>query len=221
MEKLQLKVQARTVSGKKLADLRAQGLVPGIVYGKGAESHLISVEDLPLERMYHKAGSSGLIELAIEGAQPVHVLIQDVQKTHLGKLSHVDFLQVKMDEAIRTEVPLRLIGDAPGVFNLGGSLVQNLEEIEVEALPTDLPSNIEIDVTGLEELEASLSVADLKIPKGVTVLTDEHELVCRVEAPRSEEEMAELDAEMGEAVAPAEDSADGEAAEGAPEVAAS
>ena len=202
METLQITVQGRDKTGKALSAVRMAGTVPGIVYGKGVEPRMISVDELALARLYSHAGSSSLIGLTLDNEKPVHVLIHDVQKTHLGKLSHVDFLQVKMDEAIRTEVPLKLVGDAPGVFNLGGSLVQNLEEVEVEALPAKLPSAIEVDVTGLDALEASLSVADLTIPEGVTLLTDEHELVCRVEAPRTEEELAELDAEMGEAVAP-------------------
>lgn len=211
METLQISVQGRQSTGKALASLRSNGHVPGVVYGKGVESRMISVDELALARLYSHAGSSSLIELTLDDQKPVHVLIHDVQKTHLGKLSHVDFLQVKMNESIRTEVPLKMVGDAPGVFNLGGSLVQNLEEVEVEALPANLPSAIEVDVSGLEELDASLSVADLKIPDGVTLLTDAHELVCRVEAPRSEEELAELDAEMGEAVTHEE--GDGESAE--------
>ncbi len=143
-----------------------------------------------------------MIELMIDASDPVNVLIHEVQTNHLGRPLHVDFYQVKMDEAIRTEVPLKLVGEAPGVFNLGGSLVQALEEVEVEALPANLPSSIEVDVSSLEELESSLSVVDIVVPEKVTILSDEHEMVCKVEAPRSEEEMAELDAEMGEEVKP-------------------
>jgi large subunit ribosomal protein L25 len=202
MDKLTLQVEARTDMGKKAQQVRNSGKVPGVIYGRGDTNQSVAVDALVFAKAYQKAGQSGLIELSVGEAKPVNVLIQDVQTNHLGRPLHVDFYQVKMDETIRTEVPLKLVGDAPGAFNLGGSLVQVLEEVEVEALPANLPSAIEVDVSGLEELESSLSVADLKTPDKVTILTDTHELVCRVESPRSEEEMAELDAEMGEEVKP-------------------
>jgi large subunit ribosomal protein L25 len=188
--------------GKKARQERAAGKIPGVVYGREFEPQVVSVEALVFDKAYHKVGHSGLVELAVGDTKPVNVLIHDVQTNHLGRPLHIDFYQVKMDEAIRTEVPLKLVGDAPGAFNLGGSLVQVLEEVEVEALPANLPSHIDIDVSVLEELEASLSVADITVPDKVKILTDEHEMVCKIEPPRSEEEMAELDADMGEEVAP-------------------
>lgn len=208
MNIMKLQVDSRTDLGKKAKQVRATGQVPGVVYGRSQESQSIAVDGLVFSKIYHQAGHSGLIELSVGEAKPVNVLIHDVQTNHLGRPIHVDFYQVKMDELIRTEVPLRLVGDAPGAFNLGGSLVQALEEVEVEALPANLPSAIEIDVSVLEELESSLSVADLKAPDKVTILTDGHEMVCKIESPRSEEEMAELDAEMGEEVAPEDAEAD-------------
>lgn len=203
MEQFTLPVAVRTETGKATKRVREEGKVPGIVYGRDVEPQIVSVEDLVLTRIFHKAGHTGLIELAIGDKKPVHVLITDVQTNHLGRIQHVDFHQVKMDEIVRTEVPLRLVGDAPAVFNLGGSLVQTLEEVEVEALPAFLPSHIEVDVSGLEELEVGLSVADIVMPDKVTLLTDVQETVCKIEPPRSEEEMAALDAEMGDEV-PAE-----------------
>ncbi len=202
MDTLKLQVETRTDTGKKAQQVRASGKIPAVVYGRGDNNQSVAVDVLVFAKAFQKAGHSGLVELAVDDAKPVNVLIQDVQTDHLGRPLHIDFYQVKMDEAIRTEVPLKLVGEAPGAFNLGGSLVQVLEEVEVEALPANLPNAIEVDVSGLEELESSLSVVDLQVPDKVKVLTDEHELVCRVESPRSEEEMAELDAEMGEEVKP-------------------
>lgn len=215
MDILKLKVETREKIGKKARQERAVGKIPGIVYGREFKPQAVSVEALVFAKAYHKAGHSGLVELAVGESKPVNVLIHDVQTNHLGRPLHIDFYQVKMDEAIRTEVPLKLVGEAPGAFNLGGSLVQVLEEVEVEALPANLPSHIDVDVSVLEELEASLSVANIVVPDKVTVLTDEHEMICRVEPPRSEEEMAELDAEMGEEVAPEADETDGSAEDGA------
>lgn len=202
MDTLKLQVETRTDMGKKAQQLRTSGKIPAVLYGRGDTNQSVAVDALVFAKAFQKAGHSGLVELTVDDAKPVNVLIQDVQTNHLGRPLHIDFYQVKMDEAIRTEVPLKLVGEAPGAFNLGGSLVQVLEEVEVEALPANLPNTIEVDVSGLEELESSLSVADLQAPDKVEILTDEHELVCRVESPRSEEELAELDAEMGEEVKP-------------------
>ncbi len=212
MESQRLSVAPREEKGKATKRLRAEGKVPGVVYGRDVDSKIVSVDNLELTRVFHRAGHTGLIELAVGEAKPVHVLISELQTNHLGRIQHVDFHQVKMDEIVRTEVPIRLVGEPPAVFNLGGSLVQVLEEVEVEALPADLPSALELDVSGLEELETNLSVADLKLPKGVTLLSDEHDMICKIESPRTEEEMAELDAEMGEEV-PAEAAEEGAEAE--------
>lgn len=217
MEQYTLAATRRDETGKAVKKLRTTGKIPGVVYGSGVDSQIVSVEDLVLTRVFHKAGHTGLVELSVGETKPVHVLISEVQTDHLGKIQHVDFHQVKMDEIVRTEVPLRLVGDVPAVFNLGGSLVQVLEEVEVEALPAFLPSSIEVDVTGLEELEASLSVADIKMPEKVTLLTDLQETICKVESPRSEEELAALDAEMGDEVPADEEGEEGESAAAAPE----
>lgn len=210
MDKVKLQVVVRSDIGKKAQQVRNNGKIPAILYGRGNSNQVVAVDTQLFAKAFQRAGHSGLIELSVDDAKPVNVLIQDVQTSHLGRPLHIDFYQVKMDETIRTEVPLKIVGDAPGAFNLGGSLVQVLEEVEVEALPANLPNAIEVEVSGLEELESSLSVADLKAPDKVKILTDEHELVCRVESPRSEEELAELDAEMGEEVKP-EDTENAEA----------
>lgn len=138
MDKLTLQVEARTDMGKKAQQVRTSGKVPGVIYGRGDTNQAVAVDALVFAKAYQKAGQSGLIELSVGDAKPVNVLIQDVQTNHLGRPLHVDFYQVKMDETIRTEVPLKLVGEAPGAFNLGGSLVQVLEEVEVEALPANL-----------------------------------------------------------------------------------
>ncbi len=212
MNTFELQAQPRTVSGKKVKVLRQDGRIPGVVYGKDVESCLVDVDGRALQKLIQQAGTAGLLELTIGEDKPVHVLISEAQIDHLGAIRHVDFHAVKMDEVVRTEVPLRLVGDVPAVYNLGGSLVQVLEELEVEALPADLPQHIDVDVSVLEELEAHISVESLNAPDKVTFLTDPHEMICKVESPRSDEEMAALDEEMGEAVA-AEDAIEGEAAE--------
>ncbi|MCC7543170.1 50S ribosomal protein L25 [bacterium] len=198
MVEFKLKAVERTQQGKQVRQLRKSGQVPGVVYGREVENRLVALDDLTFKRIYHQAGHSSLVELVLGDDKPVNVLIADVQTDHLGRILHADLHQVKMDEVVRANVPVKLIGDAPGVFNLGGTLVQPLEELEIEALPADLPQAIEVDIAGLENFDDSISVSDLKLDSKLVVLTDGHELICRVEAPRSDEEMAALEAEMGD-----------------------
>lgn len=217
MTNFELAAETREATGKKVKALRKSGRIPGVIYGKDVENQLIDVDTLTFKRVLAQAGTAGLLELTVGDAKPIHVLITDAQTDYLGAVQHIDFHKVKMDEIVRTAVPLKLIGEAPAVYNLGGSLVQMLEELEIEALPGDLPQTIEVDVSGLEELEAHLSVETLTIPDKVTVLTDAHEMICKVESPRSDEEMAALEEEMGED-APAEVTEEGEeSAEAEPE----
>jgi large subunit ribosomal protein L25 len=128
-----------------------------------------------------------------EGAAK-NVLFHDVQSDgRTGQLIHADLYVVKMDEAIKTEIPLHYTGESTAVYQQEGTLLKNLETIEVEALPGNLPESIEVDISVLDDFEKSIHVSDLKIPQDVTLLSDPEELVAKVEPPRSEEELAELD----------------------------
>jgi large subunit ribosomal protein L25 len=116
-----------------------------------------------------------------------------------------------MNKTIRTEVPLHFTGEAPAVFQEEGSLLKNIEEVEVETLPAKLPAHIEVDISGLDDFSKTIHVSDLNVPEGVEVLVDGEELICKVEPPRSEEEIAALEEEVGDAIpeGAAEESAEG------------
>lgn len=202
MEKIVLNANKRDIYGKKLPSLRSEGKTPAIVYGNKKDNLAITLDSKEFSNAFSRAGYSAIMDLKIEGEDtPVNVLIYDVDIDPLtNQPRHADFYRVNMNEKIRTEVPLHFIGESPAVFQQEGSLFKNIEEIEVETLPANLPSHIEVDISGLDDFSKSIHVSDLKIPDGVELLVDSEQLVCKAEPPRSEEEMAALDEEVGEAI---------------------
>jgi large subunit ribosomal protein L25 len=211
VETIELAAQKREVTGKKVRALRAEGMVPAVLYGHGVESQNLSVGQRTLAKVYANAGSNKIVSLSVDDGKPYSVMIHDVQvDTRKGDIVHADFYKVKMNEKIKAEIPLVVVGESTAVYKLDGSLIQSLSTVEVEALPANLPENIEVDISGIEDFDTTIHVKDLAIPGNVELLTDESELVIKVEPPRSDEELEELDEAVGEAVAPEE----GEAAEG-------
>lgn len=194
MEKKTLKVQKRDTVGKAVRAMRAEGIVPAVVYGKGKENQNLSVSLHDFDLIYKEVGSSAIITLEVDGGGEKNVLIHDVAQDPVTNApEHIDFYEVSMTEKITANVPLYFMGDSAAVIELQGSLLTNKDEIEVECLPADLPQNIEIDISSLSDFEKSIHVSDLKVPAGVEVKDDPEELVANVEPPRSEEELAELE----------------------------
>lgn len=202
MQDVKLKSSVRKLAGKKLKDLRQKGLVPGVVYGQGKPSMPIEVTEKELQSAYTRAGTSKLVELDIAGEKAKNVLFHEVQIDPISRrIKHFDLYNVRMDEKIKTEVPLNFVGEAPAEHQLQALILKPLEAIEIEALPKDLPENIEVDISILDEIDKSITVGDLKIPEGVQVITDKDELVAKVEPPREEEEEPEEEISEEEAVA--------------------
>jgi large subunit ribosomal protein L25 len=192
MEKIVLHADSR--SKTKPAKLRSSGKLPAVVYGHGIKSTPLELDARSVEKAWMGLGSSGIFHLKIDEARAKNVLFHAIQQDpRTGMLLHADLYVVKMDEKIKTEVPLHYVGESTAVYQQEGTLLKNLETLEVEALPGDLPSQIEVDISVLDDFEKAVHVADLSIPENVAVLTDPEELVTRVEPPRSEEELAELD----------------------------
>ncbi len=198
---VQLSGVQRTILGKKVRTLRNQGKVPAVVYGHGISPVALTVDGLELARAYRQAGESSLVELAIESPAPKNlagkamksknVLIHDVSRDPLtGTFIHVDFYEVKMDEKLTATVPLTFTGEAPATKGLGGTLVKNIHEVEVEALPKDLPHDLTVDVSSLETFEDHITIADISLAPNVRVLAEPNEIIAVVVAPRAEEEVA-------------------------------
>lgn len=203
-EKHQLKAQVRTLLGRKVKQLRNQGFLPATIYGKGLESISIQVNLIEAEKIFEEAGESGLVELMVDEKDKMPVLFRNPQYHPVeGNLIHIDCYKVNLKEKISTAVPLEFVGESQAVKD-GNTLITVMDEVEVEALPTDLPESIEVDLTALENLESVITVADLKVDKSkVEILTDAEQLIAKVEEPREEEvePVAELTPEDVEATA--------------------
>jgi large subunit ribosomal protein L25 len=174
------------VVGKQVRALRCEGIIPGVLYGTGVESTSLELEGREASRVLSRLSGSTLLDLVLEG-DTHNVLVRDVQRDPiLQTVRHVDFLKVAMDVAIRTAVPLDLVGEAPAVKTFGGVLVTGVDEIEVEALPADLPSRLTVDLEALTEIGKAITVGDLFVGKGVKLLTSKDELVARVTQAEAE-----------------------------------
>jgi large subunit ribosomal protein L25 len=204
MDKLILEAHKRTVLGKKNKSLRHEGSVPAVLYGHNVESESVSVASKDMEKIYSHAGGNKIIDLTVGKDKALNALIHDVQHDgKTGRIIHADFYIVNMKEELKAEIPFHFVGESTAVFQDEGTLFKNLESIEVECLPGDLPESLEVDISVLDDFEKTITVADLQVPKGVRfVLPEDTEaedmLICKVEAPRSDEEMAELDEELSE-----------------------
>jgi len=176
----QIKAMKRNVIGKQVKALRREGKVPAVVYGAGLEPTAIELQAREAERALARASGATLLDLELDGVTH-KVLVREIQRHSIQRdLRHVDFLKVAMDQLIRAEVPIELLGEAPAVKTLGGVLVTGVQAIEVEALPADLPDRVMVSIEGLEKIDDKLSVGDLKLGKGVRVLTPAEEVVARV-----------------------------------------
>jgi large subunit ribosomal protein L25 len=206
-EKTELRAEKRKVLGRKVKKLREEDILPANVYGKGIKSLALQLDLKTFLPVFEKEGETGLIQLRIKGEKKIRpVLIHNVQ---FGPVSdqpiHADFYQVDLKQKVTTEIPVETVGESPAVKEKNGVLFQPLAEIEVEALPAELPDKFEVSLGDLKEIGDMVSVGDLRIPKGVKVLTSENEILAKVEAPEEEEEEVKPEAEVVEGeVAPEE-----------------
>jgi large subunit ribosomal protein L25 len=201
MDKIVISATTRDSFGKKNAELRKNGKIPAVIYGNNKENSTVTLDAKEFTKAFASAGHSAIVELKLDEGAGENVLIQDIDMDPVrNEISHADFYRVNMNKTIRTEVPLHFIGESPAVFQQEGSLFKNIEEVEVETLPANLPPHIEIDISVLDDFSKSIHISDIKAPEGVEILEDAEQLICKVDPPRSEEEMAALDEEIGEAI---------------------
>lgn len=197
MKRTALKAEPRTVMGKKLKTLRREGILPGNVYGKDVPSVSLQVNLKEFEAVFKEAGETGLIDLQLDGeARPV--LVKNLQLKFPERLPlHIDFYQVNLKEKVKAMVPLEVEGEAKAVTDQIGILLQQISEVEVEALPDKLPENIVVDVTALAAVGDQILVSDLKVDPDITILTDEAQVVVKIDEPVQEEPEEEAPAEEG------------------------
>ena len=195
-----LESKKRTITGRKVKSLRKEGILPANIYGKGIKSLAIEMPLKEFSKIYSKAGETGLIELIIAGTKPKTTLIHNVQKDVVsGDFLHVDFRQVDLTKKIIAAVPIVVKDEAPAV-SIGGVQIQIMDEIEVQALPADLPEKIEVDVSKLEKIGQSIAVKDLIYDKNKVKLQLDNldSLVVKIEAPAKEEEKPVEEPKEGE-----------------------
>lgn len=208
--------------GHKAKKLRREGILPANLFGKKIKSQSLQVNLKEFLKVFEKTGETGLIDLVIDDKETRPVLVGNVQIEPVSDQPlHVDFHQVNLEEKVTVAVPIHLVGEAPAVVRDEGVLVQPLAEVEVEALPTDLPDHLEADISSLDKIDAAVRVADLKVPKGVAVKTAQEEVVAIINPKAKEEEVAPAaeeavvaEGEKGAEEAPAPAEGEEKAAEG-------
>jgi large subunit ribosomal protein L25 len=183
-----VKIQAapRTILGKQVRQLRRQGRLPANVYGRALDSVSIDIDAREFTRNTKAGGLRGMFELAIEGEKASrYVVIRGIErKGGMGEPIHVDFYQVDPNKPIHASVPLRVVGVAPAVRDLAGTLVQSLEIVQVRCLPLNIPEAIEADAGLLTGFDTQITVADVKASAGIEILSDPALVIAVVNPPR-------------------------------------
>ena len=180
MKRHKLAVEKRKITGKKVKKLRREGFLPANIYGKDIKSLSVQVPYKDFEKVYKEAGETGIVDVEI-GSEIKPSLIHNVQQDYYNhKLLHADFFQVNLKEKVKTMVKVVAVGIPKAVSEKLGLLLQPLSEVEIEALPTDLPDKIEVQVESLAEVNAQITVGEIKAPLGVTILTDASQVVAKI-----------------------------------------
>ncbi len=189
----QLMATKRAVKGPKT---RLQGLVPAVVYGTGKDSLSISVNYAEFSKLYKAAGEASLIDLSLDGQNEGKVLVQDIQYNPVNdKILHVDLRRIDMTKPMKATVELRFVGEAPIIKASGGTLVASLQAVEVECLPKDLVSHLDIDLSCLTTYEDVIKVKNLVLPSGITIHSPHSEaLVAKAMRALTEEEIKAMEA---------------------------
>ena len=189
---VQLELDPRELMGKKVGRLRRAGIVPVHLYGPGMEPRFLQCQASRLIRVLARAGGATPISITIQGESGTHLAFaREIQwDPRRDDLLHVDLLAADVSRRVTAQVPIILSGESPGARGVSGTVMQQLRTLDVQALPLEMPSQIEVDLSVMEEADSIIRVSDLAIPETATVLTDSEELVARIELPRVAEEVA-------------------------------
>lgn len=188
MKRPTLKVEKRKILGRKVKKLREEGILPANIYGKKVKSQAIEIDRSEFEKVFSEVGETGIIELNL-GNEKRPVLVHNIQLEPVSdEPIHVDFHQVDLKQKVVANIPIDVLGESPAEKQGLGTLVQYFDEIEVEALPGDLPEKFEIDAGDLEKVDQAIFIKDLKVGDKVEVKQDPEEIIVKIEPPREEEE---------------------------------
>ena len=203
MDKHTLKADKRILTGKKVRSLRREGFVPANIFGKKMKSLAIQLKKDDFGKLYKEAGETSLIDLTV-GSEKYNVLISDVQIHPIDdKPLHVDFRQVDLKEKVTATIPVETVGESPAEKSGLGTAVQLVDEVEVEALPTDLIEKFEVNIDGLTEVDQAIFIKDLKYDKSkIEMKSDPEMIIVKVEPPQKEEVIEEPVVAEGEEAQP-------------------
>jgi large subunit ribosomal protein L25 len=189
-----LEATTREETGRKTEVLRAQGLVPAVVYGDNIEPMKLTVDRNQFVKMYNAAGESSLVSLKVDGKDAIQVLIQDYQQDPLTDfVTHADFRAVDMNKPVEAVAKLEFVGESMAVKGLGGTLVKSLSHVTIKALPSKLVAALEVDLGQLAGFEDVIRAGTLATPEGVEVVSDPNATIASVAMPRTAKQMAALD----------------------------
>ena len=189
---IELELDPRELTGKKVRRLRRAGIVPVHLYGPGMEPRSLQCQAGLLIRVLARAGGATPITITIQGESETHLAFaREIQwDPRRDDVLHVDLLAADVSRRVTAQVPIILSGESPGARGVSGTVMQQLRTLDVQALPLEMPSQIEVDLSVMDEADSIIRVSDLAIPETATVLTDSEELVARIELPRVAEEVA-------------------------------
>lgn len=211
MEDLRLKATHRIVLGKKTRFLRRQRITPAHLYGHGVRSVALQCDTDELVNLVAHAGKTRLVNLEVDGEKPKSVFVREIQRDVITReLLHIDFYQIKRTEKIAVDVPIVLVGEAPALKFKGRMLVHGINSLSVECLPTNVPPQIDIDITQLEEVEQAIHVKDIVLDPEITVHADPEQLVVKISKVMVKEEVEEVPEVEEEALAEEEGEAKAE-----------
>lgn len=185
-----LSVKIRKDFGRKTKSIKKRGKIPAVVYGPKMKNVSLEVDEKEFKKVFQEAGESSLIELSLENDKKQHpVLVHDIQKDPVSdKIIHIDFYQPDLTKEVEVKIPLVFEGTASAEKDLGGTLIKNMLEIEVKALPQNLPHDIKVNIDALKTFEDHILVKDLVLPKDIKTLKNPDEIVVAVLPPQKVEE---------------------------------
>ena len=202
MEKLNLNVTNRTITGKKVKTLRNQGLIPMNMFGYGTDSQALQCDLSQLNKILPVAGTNIPISINIDGetkdASESICFVRDLQWDPISdKLLHVDLYRVDTSRTVTIEVPITLTGTSDAIINMGGTLIQPVSSVTVQGLPLNIPTEFVLDITSLDGFDKSILISDLETDDSIELMNPEDQMLARVLPPRIEEEPT-VETEEGE-----------------------
>ncbi len=190
MDVATVKLDPRTVTGKKVRQLRRQGVIPVHMYGADIQPSNLQIDGRTLNRLLPQVGTNIPVSIEVEDLDSENIcFVREVQRHPVTEeVLHVDFLRVDITRTVSAEVPLTLTGTSPAVAEMAGTLLQNVQTLSIEALPMNMPAEIPVDISVLVDFDTTLQVGDVEVPGNVTVLNDPEDAIVLVAPPRLEVE---------------------------------